>query len=38
MESKPFYHLFGLKPDPSLRAKLMANSEEDQEIAVGESY
>jgi hypothetical protein len=29
--------MFGEEPDPSLHAKLMANSEENEEIAVGKS-
>lgn len=38
MESKPLFHMFGEEPDPTLHAKLIAKSGEDQDFAVGKSY
>lgn len=37
VESKPLFHMFGEQPDPALLAKLMANSEESQEVTVKKS-
>jgi len=32
VESKPLFHMFGEEPDPSLHAKLMASSDENQDV------